>query len=204
MHALDDTENCVWVDGPSDYADFNPWPCSRYSTCRGIGVPELPSEIEDYRVLIVWHTCLCLVREGLGQSAGMKYAGLTRVLHSSPELATPLSFFRRNSSCICFVLWGMFTSLIIVQDLNLQAIILVEKIPQLQELKPIKLSLMRQFVPKCTYFCRVAVLRGVTTVSGGYNRLLEVLRLFAGAACSSFRPFIISGCVFWLIWWFAF
>lgn len=74
-HALDDTENCFWVDGPYDSADFNPRPCSRCSICHNIDVPELPSEIEDYRLFIVWHTCLCLVREVLGQSARMKYAG---------------------------------------------------------------------------------------------------------------------------------
>lgn len=47
------------------------------------------------------------------------------------------------------------TSPIVVHDLNLQATILVEKIPQLNELKAIKFSLIRQFVPRCTHFCSV-------------------------------------------------
>jgi len=54
----------------------------------------------------------------------------------------------------------------------------LEKIPQLNELKAINFSLMRQFVPRCTHFCTVAVLRGVTTVSNGYIRLLEVFKTF--------------------------
>jgi hypothetical protein len=57
---------------------------------------------------------------------------------------------------ICFFLWDMVvTSPIVVHDLNLQATILVEKIPQLNELKAIKFSLIRQFVPRCTHFCSV-------------------------------------------------
>jgi len=95
---------------------------------------------------------------------------------------------------ICFFLWDMvLTSPIVVQDLNIHATILVEKIPQLNELKPIKFSLIRRFVPRCTHFCTVAVLRGVTTVSNSctvavlrgvttvsnsYSRLLEVFKTF--------------------------